>query len=61
MIQPKNNFEIRDISRLRNPKNKRFTLPENHRTSFIQCKLDFLCFNCVARVHLLNRCLCFVL
>ena len=41
MIGLKNSFELYDIWRLRNPKNKRSTFRQNHRTGFIQRRLDF--------------------
>ena len=41
MIELKNTFELCDIWRLRNPKNKRFTFQQNHMTGFIQFRSDF--------------------
>ena len=61
MIELKNTFELCDIWRLRNPKIKRFTFRQNHRTGFIQRRLDFFCFKCFARDYSQNICLRFVL
>ena len=41
MIELKNTFELCDIWRLRNPKIKRFTFRQNHKSGFIQSRLDF--------------------
>ena len=44
MIELRNTFELCDICKLRNPKSQRFTCRQNHRTDFIQCRLDFFLF-----------------
>ena len=44
IIGLKNTFELWDIWRLRNPNIKRFTFQQNHRTGFIQHRLDIFLF-----------------
>ena len=61
MTELKNTFELGDISRLRNPKIKRFTFQQNLKTSFIQHRIDFFCFNYFARVYSQNKCFRFAL
>ena len=45
MTELKNTFELCDISRLRNPKIKRFTFQQNLKTNFMQHRIDFFVSN----------------
>ena len=41
MIEPIESFELCDIWRIRNPKEKRFTFRQNHISGCIQRRLDY--------------------